>query len=92
MPHVGGHLRDAFSIWVERGFPPEVDLDSFGDHIFNDRNSRSARWLIGQLWHCSDIMPGTLCDELAMPCGSTYAQAVQLLARKEPGGRLTENV
>jgi hypothetical protein len=36
--------------------------------------------LFGALWHCSDIMPALLCDELDMPRGSTYASAVQLLA------------
>jgi hypothetical protein len=81
MPHVGGHLRTAFAVWIENRFPPEVDLDHFGDHIFNDGKPRSIRWLMGQLWHCSDIMPWDVCEQLDMPRGSTYASAVQLLAK-----------
>ena len=82
MPHAPGHLRDAFAEWAEDGWnASEVDLDWSGNHIFHDGKPRSIRWLMGQLWHCSDIMPWGLCEQLDMPRGSTYASAVQLLAK-----------
>lgn len=35
--------------------------------------------LIGQLWNCTDIMPASLCAELDMPAGATYAQGARRL-------------
>jgi len=34
-------------------------------------------WLAGQLWHCTDCLPGHVCEELELPQGSTYAQAAR---------------
>ena len=42
-------------------------------------------WLLGQLWNCRDIMPSTLCADLGMREGSTYAMAS---ATSESRGRL----
>jgi hypothetical protein len=33
--------------------------------------------LTGQLWNCTDIVPGSVCDWLDQPVGSTYAQLVR---------------
>lgn len=38
-----------------------------------------GRWLLGQLWNCSDIMPGSLCDDLELRHGRTYAVAAREL-------------
>ena len=76
MPHAAGHLRDAFTEWVETG----ATADEIPGDLFYDGQSRSLRWLLGQLWRCSDIMPSHLCDDLGLPPGSTYAAAVQGLA------------
>lgn len=38
-----------------------------------------ARWLTGQLWNCSDVVPSTTCMELDLPQGSTYARAARHL-------------
>ena len=35
--------------------------------------------LVGQLWNCTDTLTGEYCHRLAIPRGSTYAQAAQLL-------------
>lgn len=80
MPHAPSHLRDAFAEWVETGQEGEVSAE-----WFYDGQSRPIRWLFGQLWHCSDIMPWTLCGDLDMPAGGTYASAVQLLAAENRG-------
>jgi hypothetical protein len=36
-----------------------------------------AKWLIGQLWNCIDILPQTYCAQLDLREGSTYAVAVR---------------
>jgi hypothetical protein len=68
MSHAPGHIRDAFTEWIEDGTGPEID----GVPV-------SRRLVIGQLWNCTDIMPSSICDDLDMPLGSNYAQAVRRL-------------
>jgi hypothetical protein len=76
--HVQGHLRDAFAGWVDDGCTSqEVGADEFYE------GARPVDWLFGQLWHCSDIMPWSLCDQLGMPPGSAYAKAVQHLSERD---------
>jgi hypothetical protein len=36
-------------------------------------------WLTGVLWNDTNIMPGSLCSELDLPQGSTYACGVRKL-------------
>lgn len=45
----------------------------------NDEN-KPLRWLIGQLWNCRDMLQGAACDDLDLPRGTTYAQAVRKMA------------
>jgi hypothetical protein len=84
MPHAPGHLRGAFVDWLEEGMSHEVAAEG-PEHFFYDGHPRSARWLLGQLWRCSDVT-GALCDELDLPRGSTYAAAVQGFAASLRGG------
>ena len=39
-----------------------------------------ARWLLGQLWNCRDVVPGAVCDALDLPIGRTFAQVVRHLS------------
>jgi hypothetical protein len=53
-----------------------------GKHLKRIRrmNGRTrARYIIGQLWHCTDIMPLGTCDNLRLPQGSSYAQGARRL-------------
>ena len=77
--HSPGHIREAFVDWADEGTPAEVPAEG-PEHFFYDGKPRSARWLIGQLWHCTDVMPSDLCAKLDMPIGSTYAGAAQQIA------------
>lgn len=74
MPHYPGHLRDAFRAWVDEAMPDLATVQV---------NYRDELWpterLLGKMWHCSDIMPGRLREDLDMPLGSTYARAAQTL-------------
>jgi hypothetical protein len=69
----GGHapkqLRDWFLTYVETG---ELERDMVEEDL-------TLRWLVGQLWNCSDHMPRRLFVDLDLPPGSTYAQAVRTL-------------
>jgi hypothetical protein len=39
--------------------------------------------LAGNLWKCTDILPGTYCDDLGIPHDSTYAQAARFLKQNQ---------
>lgn len=85
MAHKPNHLRDALQGYLDSD-------DSAADFVVEDDNGeqRSLAWLLGQLWHCTDVAPWDLCDLLGLPRGSTYAQAVrQLKERPEMMGRDT---
>jgi hypothetical protein len=46
---------------------------------------RPIPWLLSQLRGCADVMDPGLCEDLGMPKGSTYGQAVQRLTPGRPG-------
>lgn len=71
--HAPGHLRDAFVEMIESD--PSITVDVDGE-------PRPARWLRGQLWNCTDCLPGSVCSTLEIPQGSTYAQAARHLAAR----------
>ena len=48
----------------------------------HDGVDRSLDWLLWQLWHCTDVLPAGYCDQLDIPKGSTYAQAVRRVKEK----------
>lgn len=72
--HAPGHLRDGFQEYLEKldeGSPPNKLIIGYW------QRSVSLNWLLGQLWNCTDVMPGECCQILDMDPGSTYAQAVR---------------
>jgi hypothetical protein len=77
--HAPGHLREAFIDWVD------ADDDSKDSVVVGYAELvKPVRWLLGQLWNCTDTMPGMLCEHLEIPQGSTYARAVRRLAQELP--------
>ena len=75
--HAGGHLLAAFENYVDsHSFEEKPGWDQM---VEIDEEKRPIRWLIGQLWNCMDIMPGSLCENLGLSEGSTYAQGVRFL-------------
>ncbi|MGE5225456.1 MAG: hypothetical protein ACM3OO_01125 [Planctomycetaceae bacterium] len=66
--HAPRHLREAFAEWVCVG----MDLE------------RPIPWLLTKLKGCSDVMHPSLCEDLGMPTGSTYGQAVDRLTHGRP--------
>lgn len=74
MSHFPGHLREAFTDWINAGKPATVTVD-----VDYQPTEWPARKLLGRMAHCTDILPGGYCDELGMPQGVTYAAAAQRL-------------
>lgn len=70
--HAPGHLREAFLDWL--------DLTEETDEVEIDGEPQPLRWLVGQLWNCTDCMPGWACDNLDLLRGSTYAHGVRKVA------------
>ena len=81
--HAPGHLRRAFCDWLEvvsareDGEIPDTVIVGWAEE------ERPLRWLIGQLWNCSDQLPGgvvgDLFDLFEFEAAFTYAAAVRKL-------------
>lgn len=71
--HAPGHLRELFVRLVDCEIEGDDDMPEI------DGRKRTVDWLYGQLWNCTDTIPGDCCSLLEMPAGSTYAQAVRRL-------------
>lgn len=70
--HKPGFLREAFTDYIEF-----TEWDQ--KFIEIDGEEKPLKWLIGQLWNCTDVMPGSACDAIDLSRGSTYARAVRKL-------------
>lgn len=70
----GGHapswLRGLFVDWVGADMRGPIHDELHGV-------DRTARWITGQLWNCTDVMPSGLCGDLDLPRGSTYARGAR---------------
>ena len=92
--HAPGHLREALIQSLERYWAGRVptwtialadnEVLSHYDAAFQrswDRwpAKRRARWLLGQLHNCTDIMASDICSQLELPQGSTVARAIRKL-------------
>jgi len=79
-----GHLREAFLDYL--GVGPN-DFDGFEGYpnrdtvvVGDEQEKKPLRWLLGQLWNCTDVMPSEACEVLNLVPGSTYAQGVRKVA------------
>lgn len=93
--HAPGYLRDAFELAVDRGtrdwqtrWYEVLDEESIAlsdpakQQMWNSFSPEErGRWLTGQLWNCTDILPSTYCQTLDLPSGSTYAMAARILKK-----------
>jgi hypothetical protein len=83
--HAPGHLRGAFCDWADAVYDwDDVRRAAVDPLVVATEDGRQCplRWLIGQLWNCTDIMPSQLCEDLDLPLGSTYARAVHKAAQE----------
>lgn len=66
-PHAPSHLREEFQQW----------LDSYEPKRLQEIDIRPVASLLDVLADCGDVLPADYCDQLEIPKGSTYAQAVE---------------
>lgn len=84
--HAPGFLRDALVHCIEDESLPwyapladeEFVLRQDAKWKRMDLKQRGL-WLLGQLWNCTDVLPGSCCADLEIPAGSSYAVAVRKL-------------
>jgi hypothetical protein len=64
--HAPSHLREQFQEW----------LDAFEPSRLHEIDIQPVASLLDALADCGDVLPADYCDQLEIPKGSTYAQAV----------------
>src|SRR5262245_38114387 len=71
--HAPGHLREAFFAAIADRFQV-VESEHPGDDFLYGRTgqlwsrmtpTQRVRWITGQLWNCTDIMPGHVREEIS---------------------------
>ncbi|MGP4007429.1 hypothetical protein [Streptomyces sp. 4N124] len=68
------------NINIISGHAPGHTRDAFCEAVEQEgRSLHREDWTV--LWNCTDILPGMDCEDLDIPRGSTYAQAVRSLDR-----------
>ena len=86
--HAPDHLRDALVQCIEDPTPGPWYLALEDENLLPCcrpdlwcimKSHDRGWWLTGQLWNCTDVLPGTNCDNLGLPRGSTYAVAARKL-------------
>jgi hypothetical protein len=98
--HAGSHLREALLEALEAQDEwwknIEIDFDYERHNRWWSRLSsqRRARWLLGQLWNCTDIVPGMIRRDMREwfpddPEPFTYGRLVRLLARNLKDAKAT---
>lgn len=93
--HAGGHLREALVDALEFGDQwwkhVEIDFNHERHNRWWNRLSEKSRakWLLGQLWNCTDVLPSLAWSELTDrdPWGETkhrhtYGTLARVLSRE----------
>lgn len=78
--HAPGHIREAFLALINHepfdiGFRNATHQQTWAGLTEDQR----LRWLCGQLWSCTDCLPGSECSDLGLQQGSTYAEAARVI-------------
>ena len=74
--HQSTHLREALQQYLDSDGPAQEF------RVEHDGEEKDIEWLLGQLWNCTDVLPGGYCDQLDILRGSTYAQAVRRIKER----------
>lgn len=67
--HAPSHIREALQAFLDAE-TPSVQVDNL-------------EWFKEQLTDCTDTLPGVYCDQLDLPRGSSYGEAVQVLSSRK---------
>ena len=60
--HAAGHLREAFCDFVDEWYAAKEG--EVVDTVNVDDKPRPVKWLLGQLWNCSDVLPGDVVQQI----------------------------
>lgn len=77
--HAPGHLREALLEWIG-------NTEAFEVAVGYSEMVKPIKWVFGQLWNCTDILPGSVVQDLQdididVHERRTYASAVRKLAK-----------
>ena len=80
--HAPSYLREAFSAFLDdEPALDNVNLDTVRVAAGEDGEMKPLRWLVGRLWNCTDVLPGTEARFLELTGMQTYAAGARKLAR-----------
>lgn len=68
--------------YLREGLQDFLDSDHDDFVVETADGDQDINWLLGQLWHSTDILPVGYCDHLEIPQGSTYARAVRRIRER----------
>lgn len=84
-----GYLRDALVEAIEETWQGDRSWWEVVDIVFVDSAkqiwweqtpaSERGEWLLGQLWNCTNIVPGDVWTAVGLPRGKTFARLVRIL-------------
>jgi hypothetical protein len=88
--HSPGYFREAFAVALDGYlYANDSSLDGF---FYDDATTQRLWdgkctedrlwWIAGKLWRCTDILPSSMCSDLDMLPGSTYAQACRRIRQE----------
>ena len=89
--HAPGHIREAFLECMDGGDAKKW-YEKLGEEntlFFYKASAQQkwqamsladrGRWITGQLWNCTDTLPGDVCQWLDLPQGSSYSNAARMV-------------
>ena len=76
--HAPGDLREAFLTWAEEWWHSEPGHEPQTVEVAGVE--KPIRWLLGQLWNCTDCVPGSTVRLLEWEGRCTYAAVVRHLS------------
>jgi hypothetical protein len=66
-----------------------IDLEQ--NEVPAEWHDNPVRWIVGQLWNCSDVMPRDVCEALDLSQGASYASGARALREMSfPDDRVVE--
>ena len=87
--HAPGHLREALleavddSAFAEQPWWERLEISFYSQKQQTQWDllgpKERGRWLVGRLWNCTDVVPGSTCDAAGVPMGSSFASVVRQL-------------
>lgn len=75
--HAPEDLRQRFQEYADIFYSPFPPEESESEYYPEGMSTYDFYFTLGQLWHCTDGLPSSYCEQIEIPHGSTYAQAAR---------------